>query len=162
MSKQVPQSEEQLLVERLQREAAESRPAFSESLHRRIVAAVKQRHAGETRVADAPLVFRRPLRVLPAALAAACLLCAVAIGSWFMENVVGPGTVPAVPPTNEVSLNDLPSLDDLTKQAVVGLDHYAVSIALEPQATHLKQDARAVAGVFLDRVPGGEKLVDNR
>jgi hypothetical protein len=148
-----------LLGERLRREATDSRPAFSESLHQRILTAVRRHHAAEAGTADRPVVSRRRGRGLAAALAAACVLCAAAIGWQLMKQ---PGTVETVQPVAKASIADLPSIDDLTGQAVVGLDRLAVSVAFEPQATHLKHDARSVANVFLDRLPVDVKLVDNR
>ena len=60
------------------------------------------------------------------------------------------------------SINDLPSIGDLTDHTVGRLDRLTVSAALEPQTTHLKHDARAVASVFLDRLPVNVKMADNR
>ena len=93
-----------------------------------------------------------------AALAAACVLCAAAIG-WQLSK--RQGTVETVQPVARASIADLPSIDDLTGQAVRRLDGITVAAALEPQATHLKHDARAVAGVFLDRLPVDMKVVSN-
>ena len=60
------------------------------------------------------------------------------------------------------SINVLPSISDFTDHTVGRLDQLTISAALEPQTTHLKHDARAVASVFLDRLPVNVKLVDNR
>ena len=70
MFKQNPSTEERLLGELLENEAVESRPAFSESLHRRTMSAARQR------LAAAPTVAQRRSPVLAFAAAAACLLFA--------------------------------------------------------------------------------------
>jgi hypothetical protein len=68
-----------------------------------------------------------------------------------------------MPPGPQVSINDLPSIDELADHTVGRLDSLTVSAALEPQKTHLKNDARAVADMFLDRLPIDPKLLaDNR
>jgi hypothetical protein len=168
MFKRISSTEERLLGERLRREAMESRPAFSESLHDRIVCAVRQRRAAgnspSVRVGEngtVPFPARRP-RGLPAALAAACLLCAAAIGWQMLQNASQPAPVHLLPPTPEASIADLPSINDLADRTVRKLDGLAVSAAWEPQATHLKNDARTAAGMFLDRLPIDVKLADNR
>jgi hypothetical protein len=192
MFKRVPSKEEQLLAERLRREAMESRPAFSESLHRRILTAVKQQNEAETQGADSVPLLRRSIavqdplaghclcqavahdevkrgrtasrrwpRMLAATLAAACLLCAVAIGWQLLRHSApqdpGRGTQFAGP-----SINELPSINDWTDRTVGRLDHLSVSAAFEPQTTHLKHDASAVASVFLDRLPVNVKVAENR
>jgi hypothetical protein len=157
MSKENESAEERLLVERLRREAIESRPAFSESLHQRIVRAVEQRRA--TVAEDVkPVVSRRWSRGLATALAAACLLCAVVIGWQLVVNASRQDPAPIA----RASLTDLPSIDDLTDPIVRKIDGLTVSVALEPHATHLEHDAQAVADVLLDRLPRNVKLVDNQ
>ncbi len=188
MFKRIGATEERLLVERLRREAMESRPAFSESLHRRILTAVKQRQAANS----VPLlrrssavqnqsaghclcqavahdeakrwrtIPRRWPRVVAATLAAACLLCAVAIGWQLMKHSSQQDPTRGTPQFAGPSIDQLPSINDLTDGAVGRLDQLSVSAAFEPQTTHLKHDARAVASVFLDRLPVNVKVVDNR
>jgi hypothetical protein len=169
MPKRSLSKQEQQLAEQLRHEAIESRPAFSESLHRRILSAVKQGQAAESQMAEnVPLlrrssaapdreVTRRWQRVLAIALTAACLLCAVGTG-WvaLRQNSV---EKPSVAPP---SLAQLPSVGDLTDHTVDQLDDLTVAAVLEPQTTPLKNDARAVASVFLDRLPVPVKMVDNR
>ncbi len=162
MSKRVSSEQEQLLAERLRREAIESRPAFSESLHRRIFSAVRQRQAAETSGAAAPTVLRRWPRVLAAALAAACLLCAVAVGWRLMVNASRQSRLEKMAQVAGPSIDRLPSIGELTDHAVARLDHLTVSAALEPQTAPLKHDAMAVAGVFLDRLPVNMKLANNQ
>ena len=69
--------------------------------------------------------------------------------------------VPKAPPVSRASLADVPSIHDVADRAVAGLDQYTVSVGLEPQATHLKHNATAVASVFLDRLPSGMKPAAN-
>jgi hypothetical protein len=157
MFKRIPSKEERLLGELLESDAAESRPAFSESLHHRVLCSAKQR------LAAAPTVVRRWPRGLAVALAAACLLFAVAMGWQLLENAARQVPDPGMPPGPQVTINDLPSIDELADHTVGRLDRLAVSAALEPQKMHLKNDARAVAGMFLDRLPIDPKLLaDNR
>jgi hypothetical protein len=160
MSKRVPSNEEPLLAERLRREAIESRPAFSESLHQRILRATKQHHAVMASLVSGPTVRRRWPRMLAAALAAACLLCAVAIGWRLMLDASRRGPVEKMP-VDQAKIK-LPSIGDLTDHTLGRLDHLTVSAALEPHTTPLKHDARAVASIFLDRLPVDVKVVDNR
>ena len=162
MSKQVPSKEEQLLAERLRREAMESRPAFCESLHRRILTAVKQHRAAMADLATERTASRRRPRLLTATLAAACLLCAVAIGWQLVRNAAQQKTAPGTSQFAGPSINELPSINDLTDRTVGRLDHLSVSAAFEPQTTHLKHDVSAVASVFLDRLPVNVKVVENR
>ena len=162
MFKRVPSTEERLLAEQLRREAMESRPWFSESLHRRILGAVKHHRAATANLAGVPTVSRRWPRVLAAVLTAACLLCAVAIGWRLMKNPAQQEPAQGTPQVAGPSINDLPSIGDLTDHTVDRFDRLTISAALEPQTTHLKHDARAVAGIFLDRLPVNVKVVDNR
>ena len=179
MPKQVLSKQEQQLAEQLRREAIESRPAFSESLHRRILSAIEQQRTAETQAAERVPLLRssgeaqgrapehclcqavahhgsdHPLtqsRHWPRVLAAACLLCAVGTG-WvaLRQNAV-----------EKPSLTQLPSVRDLTDHTVGRFDDLTVAAVLEPQTTPLKNDARAVAGVFLDRLPIPVKMVGNR
>jgi hypothetical protein len=162
MSKRVSSNEEELLAERLRREAIESRPAFSESLHRRILRDVRQHHAAAATLVAGPAVARRWPRVLAAVLAAACLLGAVAVGWQLMENASRQSRIEEIRSLAGPTLNKLPSIGDLTDRTVGKLDKLTVSAALEPQTTPLKHDARAVAGIFLDRLPVGVTVADNR
>ena len=95
-------------------------------------------------------------------MAAACLLCAVAIGWRLMKGSSQQGPVQGMPQVAGPSINDLPSIGDLTDRTVGGLDRLTVSAALEPHTTYLKHDARAVASIFLDRLPMNVKMADNR
>jgi hypothetical protein len=162
MSKRIRSNEERLRFERLGREALESRPAFSESLHQHILRVVRQHHATAANLVVGPAVSRRWPRVLASALTAACLLAAVAIGWRLMENASRQSRIEKIRSLAGPTLNKLPSIGDLTDHTVGKLDQLTVSAALEPQTTPLKHDARAVAGIFLDRLPVNLTVVDNR
>jgi hypothetical protein len=161
MSKQVPSKEEQLLTERLRREAIESCPAFSESLHQHILATVRQHHAAVANLVTGTTASRRWPRVLVAALTAACLLCAVVIGWQVLANASRQNPVEKSPPDAPLIVK-LPSIGDFTNHTIGKLDELSVSAALEPQTTPLKRDARAVASVFLNRLPIDMKMADDR
>jgi hypothetical protein len=156
MFKQNISTEERLLGELLENEAVESRPVFSESLHRRTMSAARQR------LAAAPTVARRRPPVLAFAAAAACLLFALAIGWQILRNDSRQVPAPGDPQLAQPKI-DLRSIDELADRTVGRLDGLTVSVALEPQVALLKHDARAVAGIFLDRLPIDPKLLaDNQ
>ena len=139
MFKPVSPREERLLRELLRREAMESRPAFSESLHRRIVGALSRRRASAAAAPLRPPVSRHWWRRAAAALAAACLLSAALLGHRLLDGTSRQQVVvPSEPPVSRASLADVPSIHDVADRAVAGLDQYTVSVGLEPQATHLK------------------------
>jgi hypothetical protein len=161
MPKQRSSMEEQLLAEQLRREAADSRPEFSESLHCRIVAAVRQHHAAVADVVHRAAFSRPWVRGLAAALAATCLLAVAAIGWRLMVNASRQETIANKPSAPAPLLADLPSMHELPGQAMGRLDHLSVA-TFEPQATRLKHDARSVAGLFLDRLPVSTTLASSR
>jgi len=81
----------------------------------------------------------------------------VAIGWQLMVNA---SRRSGVEKTQQVA--ELPSIRDLTDHTVGRLDRLTVAAALEPQTTPLKHDARAVASVFLDRLPVNMNVANNR
>jgi len=106
MSKRVPSTEERALAERLRREAIESCPAFSESLHERIAGAVRQFHAVGIAHHRA-ITAKRWRRGLAAVLAAACLFAAIAIGWQLIGIAPRQGTVNAPQEVAGPSIEDL-------------------------------------------------------
>jgi hypothetical protein len=148
MFKRIPSPEERLLGELLEKDAAESLPEFSESLHQAVFAAGRKRLARPSSVARR----RRPL-ALAFALVAACLLAVAAIGLHLLIKSLRPAPVHENLSIAGPSIHDLPSIDDLTDHALGKLDKLTLSAALEQQTTPLKHDARKVAGLFLDRIP---------
>lgn len=169
MSKQVP-SKEQLLSQQLHREAIETRPMFSESLHEQILRAVEQSQANTETAESVPLLRRssaddiqstdHPIhRRWPRAIAvAACTLLAIAIGGQLLLTALR-HTSGQKAPISQPSLAQLPSINDLTDHTVGRLDRLC---AIEPQTTPLKNDAYAVASVFLDRLPVAVKTDDKQ
>jgi hypothetical protein len=156
MFKRNPSNEERLLGEFLENEAVESRPEFSESLHRRTMSAAWQRLAAKPTVAR-----RRPLGLV-FAVAAACGLFALAVGWQLLKNDARQAPAPEIQLVEQTKI-DLPSIDDLADHTVGRLEGLTVSAALEPQTTRLKHDARAVAGIFLDPLPIDARLLaDNQ
>jgi hypothetical protein len=156
MSKRIPSTEEQIFAERLRCEAFESRPEFSESLHRRIAGGVRQFHA-HLAVADRTTTARHWGRGLAAALAAACLLCAAAIAWQYGGSARRPDPVSDAPTIADAKI----LIDQWTDQATVGFDGLVASATLKPQTAQLKRDARLVAHKFLEPLPVDVKLVSD-
>jgi hypothetical protein len=159
MSKRLTSTEERALEERFRREAIESRPAFSESLHRRILCAVRQHHAAVISVGDRAALARRWRRGWATALAAACVLCAAAISWQLSGSAQRPGAIDN--PIPQPSLADLRVIDEWTDQATLGLDGLVASASLKPHAAKLKHDARLVANAFLEPLPVDVQLVSD-
>jgi hypothetical protein len=154
MSKQVPLPKEQVLAERLRRDAIESRPEFSESLHRRIADAVRQQHATEVVVGTRVNRRRRGLAAaVAAAVAAACLLCAV-VGWRLIEDARQQETARA-------SVEQVRLIAEWTDQATTRFDGLVASVSLKPEAAKLQHDARLVANAILEPLPIDAELVSD-
>ncbi len=145
------------LGRRLQREAAESRPAFCETFHRRILSTVEQAAASPRRDSTSRL-RRRWLAVS----AAACLLCMTAVG-WRLREM-REGGAPPVAQTTEVSVPaDFAWVVELPDLAATELNGMAASARLTPSSASLSGDARQTVEVLLRRLPVDVELVtDNR
>lgn len=152
MSKRVYKSQEEVLGERLRREADESRPEFSESLHRRIACTVRQHH-----VVVHAAVPRGWQRGWTAALAAACLLCAVAIGWRLWQN--GPQQNATGDPRAIAHTSIL--IDQWTDEATSGFDGLLASASFKPHTAQLKHDARLIASTILEPLPVEVDLVSD-
>ncbi|MBU4271460.1 MAG: hypothetical protein KKE86_11995 [Planctomycetes bacterium] len=156
--------------ERLRREAIESRPEFSESLHQRIIRSVGERYAEGAAVGSRNTAAGRRWRGLTAVLAAACVLAAVAIGWRFGANLMRPDGRPLspdnMPATSSFVLNgkieDLPPMNVLTDLAVTGLDGLLASTGFALPSTQLAHDARLAADSLLQRIPLDMELADDR
>jgi hypothetical protein len=136
---------ESRLRRRLRREAAQSRPAFSETLHRHICSAVDRAEAAPaSRVPAAGPPWRR----LAWAAAAACLLCALVAGWRLREADLPPADTAAASP-----MADLAAIGRLTDSAAVGLNGLAASIELTPPPARLSSDARLTAEALIERLP---------
>jgi hypothetical protein len=162
MSKRDPSTQDQALDERLRREAIESRPAFSESLHRRIAGAVSELHSVGIAAHPRPTRASRRQLVLATVLTAACLFVATAIcwqliGSHQRQDVLNTSRQIAGP-----SLDDLRVLGQWADKATAtsGLDSLVASASLQPHAAKLEHDARLLADTFLDPLPVNVQLVN--
>jgi hypothetical protein len=159
MPERISPVQERELGERLRREARNARPAFSETLHQRIIAAVKRRQAE---------LLPRPRPVAPAwrvrlagAFAAACLLVAAA----FCTRLIEPGPrQAAVPPsaagTNGVVVTTAAPLADIlpidswaAASGNADLDEMIESAVVAPQVAALTDDARDAGESLLQRLP---------
>jgi hypothetical protein len=173
MSEQRRSKEEELLAERLRAEAIDSRPVFCQPLHHRIASAVARRRAAEAeaagsvpllrgiRTAGFPIASRRP-HIVVAALAAACLLGAIAIGWQLAASAIQQSRLRKTEQMANTTISQMPSIRDLTNDTVGRLDNLTVSAVLEPQTAPLEHDAHAVASVFLDRLPVSVSLANSR
>jgi hypothetical protein len=146
---------ESALREQLRREAAQSRPEFSETLCRRILAAVHERRTERGAAGDsAPLALRqtdaqrRRKRTFMACAAAACFLCAVAIGWRLNEMRESRRLLAAKSP-----MADFLVVNELADSAVAGLDGLAASVELTLPPTDLSADVQSTAEALMQRLP---------
>jgi hypothetical protein len=163
MHKRITSVEKRALREQLRREASESRPAFSETLHDRIISAIGRCRTEEATMlggADIPVCRpgyhgekRWPARA--AAVAAACLLGAAVFG-WQLsqrENVRPPveSSPPAVAAAATVA--NLSPIDELAGSTMENLDGLIASSSVVPQSAELAHDARLAAEALLRPLP---------
>jgi len=147
-------AKETKLAEQLRREAAESRPTFSESLHQRIVISVGQRRSGGPIAVGHVTAAKQGRRRLAAVLAAACALgAAVLIGRQTLERRTEQRAETRIPPVAVATLADLPPLDEWANNAWENLDKLTTSANLQSQSEHLEHDARLAADTLLRRLP---------
>jgi hypothetical protein len=146
---------ESALREQLRREATESRPVFSETLHRRILAAVQERRAERATDGGSPPLAshqadaqRRRKRTLMAWAAAACFLCAAAIG-WQLSEM----RESRRPLAKKSPMADLLVVNDLADSAVAGLDGLAASVELTLPPPDLSADVQSTAEALMQRLP---------
>ncbi len=109
-----------------------------------------------------PLTCRRRPRFLTAALAAACLLCAIVVAWQLIANAIRQSRLGQAEQVANTTIAQMPSIRDLTSSTVGRLDDLTVSAVLEPQTAPLAHDAHAVASVFLDRLPVSVSLANSR
>jgi hypothetical protein len=162
MPEQNRSSEERILADRLCREALESRPAFSESLHERISCALRQAHGEVVEVATnrgVETVKRR--RGLAIAVTAAGILCAMLVGWQLVDRVQRRGSIEDRQETAGPSIEDLRVIDQWAAQAANGLDGFVATATMKPQAEELKRDAQVVADAFLKPLPVNVQLVSD-
>ncbi len=180
MHKSISSAQEQTIRERLQSEAAEIRPAYSEAFHQRLVSAIeRQRREDAVPARPVPNVRRERLRRL-VILAAACALGAVLLARPFTQRADTPANnsidnnVAAGAPHNEhpnshqntagqadsnlqnsknAQVADLQKIRDLTVRAEDHFDGLLAAATKVPQSAELKHDTRLVAQMLLRRLP---------
>jgi hypothetical protein len=166
MSRRRANRDEQRLGDRLRREALESRPAFSEELHARMVRAVRQ-----SEVFDAPK-RRRPsfpdawwsLRPVRIAAACACVLAAAIVGWRLTGRGIEPGGPhsPAPPEwvapmavdggTDEVT-GGLLAISELADRVAGQLDKMLDSQVVSEDVAYLDEDARLAVRGLIAQLP---------
>jgi hypothetical protein len=170
MSKRIAPLQEQALGEQLRREAREAWPDHDETIHHRIITAVRRR--AEQPPSRMPIVARWRGR-LAAAFAAACLLIAVVLG-WQLtqrgprqngieENAIvavnGPPKTWFPPDVVESTMAKLPLVDGLADPSMDDLDTLIISAAIAPHSADLEHDARLAVETLLERLPISVELV---
>jgi hypothetical protein len=130
------------LRSRLRREAIETRPPFSESLHHRIVASLEKED-----VALFPRRRAKRITAVAAVLAAACVLCAIVLTHSPAQQPQQPQNV------TDAYLALLAPLDDWADKAVDNLSNLTVSKAYAPHSAALEHDTQLVADTLLRRLP---------
>jgi hypothetical protein len=163
MDKHRSHSENQTLRERLQQEALESRPAFSESLHRQILSAIKREEVDPANLPSIALHRRRPWFVMAAAFATACTLMGAMFHWQNAERYFQPVTTPPNPivatnnvpdPVPSIDLwSNLLSFDNSSNEAATSFDDLLVFRAITPQSAALQHDLRLAAVVLVERLP---------
>ncbi|MCE5303950.1 MAG: hypothetical protein LLF97_12705 [Planctomycetaceae bacterium] len=146
-----PRRSEELrkLTSRLQREAADSRPPFSEALHRRMVDAIEPHRAAPVR-----RVRRSPLRGALVAAAAACLLAVILPSYSTQEPQPHPNATNAMTavqrPVDSTAVAEWSLWAD---DAMNELDWPLVSQAVAVPSDQLKHDTRVAVETVLSRLP---------
>lgn len=161
MNERIPSAEKRRLAERLRREAAESRPAFSESLHRRIVEAVNA-SSGETHQNTPTPASRGDWRRRPGVVAVAtCLLLGVVAAGWWMAAMAErQRALESERMMAQSQAEKLLAIDEMTDRARARLDGVVASVTLTREADHLKHDARLAACSLLERLPVDVEMID--
>lgn len=152
MSKRSPSPEKQTLRQRLEHEAADSRPEFSESLHQRIIAAVGQHHA--TVAARHRAVMKNSwVRGFAALAVTAALLVAAAIGWRLVRPLTSPNDTVEVVKDTRTWIEGRQAIDQWANQTTTGLDGLISFTSAQPRESVLKHDARLVASTLLQPLP---------
>jgi hypothetical protein len=142
--------DDNILADRLKREAAASRPAFSESLHARICRAIEQSKL-QTARRPAAVQWRWAYAAI-----AATLLVGVSLVAWRLSNA--PGTGPPPPVEDFVQddsarpLRELPRLDQVD-HTVTQVGSLVDSTLTAGQWAYLDHDARLAAELLIDQFP---------
>jgi hypothetical protein len=136
MRKTDPSSQERALAERLRREAAESRPEFSETRHGRLCRAVFGSETTKPATSPTPASGWLSRRGVAAALAVAGAL-AVAVIAWQSITENGPSNRVVMPPPGSDSPAGppAPAAPDDTHRPVVAVTELEIVTGLVDQAT---------------------------
>jgi hypothetical protein len=163
MDKHRSHSENQTLRERLQQEALESRPAFSESLHRQILSAIKREEVDLTNLPSVASRRKRPWFVMVAAFATACTLMGVMFHwqnaeSYFQPIITTPNPIVAgnnvLDPMPSIdSWSNLFAFDNSSNESATSFDDLLAFRAITPQSAALQHDLRLAAVVLVERLP---------
>ncbi|MCE5268901.1 MAG: hypothetical protein LLG00_13565 [Planctomycetaceae bacterium] len=146
------------LAERLRREATESRPVFSETLHRRIVEAIGAGRRSQSQATVRQRGAARRRHAFGVFVTAACLLLAVAVGWRVYEGRVAAARKAAIERYVDELASQVASrwvLSDLLadRGASAGFDQLMGSAGLSPRSGPLADNARAAANSLLRRLP---------
>ena len=155
------------LGERLRQEAIDTWPAYSETLHNRIISAIERRHPkNELATPNRRSADARRRAGWTTAFAAACLAGAIVFGWQSAEReydqgvedvFVGAGSQLAndLPPmaATETTMPGSPLIDEWADTSVEELGGLFVSAAVAPQSASLKHDTRLAAETLLERLP---------
>jgi hypothetical protein len=152
MSRRDPSTDRRVLRERLRREAAESQPEFSASLHERILSAIKQHHAAVAAV-HRKAAANGLQRGLLALAAAACLLTAVAIGWRLFLTAAPPVPGNDLADNNRAWIERRQAIDHWADQTTAGLGGLVGVGTAKPRESVLTRDARLVASTLLEPLP---------
>ncbi|MBN2475442.1 MAG: hypothetical protein JXB62_12595 [Pirellulales bacterium] len=152
MAKPILPDDERALARRLKREAAASRPAFSEPLHARICQAVGSRR---------PSVVRRPQpRTWQSGLALAATAAVCLAGAWWIASQWNRPPAPTPKRRNVAAVPEpgdpLRELDQLVEMPNVTAENVgtAVQAALNTRRwAYLDQDAQVAARLLMDKLP---------
>jgi hypothetical protein len=155
MVRRISPDEEKALADGLKREAAASRPRFSEPLHARICRAVSVRRA-EAGVQS--LRRRVQWRLASAAAAASALVCA-ALVAWAIYSyyLPGPATQPpelaGVERENLDPLGELGAIATITNNTASDVGRLVEANLTANQWAYLDHDARVAVDLLMDHLP---------
>ena len=148
--------QEKSLAERLKREAAASRPAFSEALHDRICRAIRDKNAPPAPLPSGRSTARRAsLAMVAAALAAAATVVLLVWRPW-ESTEPQPGPVQptaAAPETAPNPLADLENLPVLGQPTPGQLGLLVDATLANQQWAYLDHDARLGAELLIEHLP---------
>ncbi|MBN1393587.1 MAG: hypothetical protein JW959_00960 [Pirellulales bacterium] len=162
------QADDQTVAEQLRREALESRPQFSESLHRRILRSVVNGQAEGAPIAVDSRGAGRRRRGLAILLTAACLLAAVAVGWRFGRDGKQPDAA-KISSNDQLAnafltgrIEDLPTISALTDRAIADLDGLLAASGFKLPSSQMEHDARLATDALLRRIPFEMEAAEQR